>query len=1074
MKKAIFYTLLFLFSSQISFAQTPELVKDIFPNGNDSEPNSYFVKNGMLYFMANDGTIGGEIWKTDGTENGTILVADVQADSTDLLEFYFPSRPVGIGDEDLYFVSQTRSSDRIHRVHLWNLDINDNLTLLKSMNGNPPFQGSRATDINNLTVYQDKLYFTLSDQEIWESDGTVNGTKVFFETGTQAGVSDLQIINDEFYFFIDSFFQERFTWNRNLYITDGTLSGTQFKKQFLLGCPNNRIDLSIQDEKIIGIFDNNTCGYQTYLEADGFPRIVQSNTPSTGRGINSAFYKDEDLIFFSSELFNGTQFRYHLNRVKKGTSDVEIIKEMQGINIFPLPDGRFLFDQRVYIGYGKSNYSIGATDGTAQGTSFLIGFDYLFPKFLTFSDGYIFAASKDGILSFWYSDGTEVGTQKITDFASSQDEEETIDNFFIDDQTIYFSGNDGTIGFELWKIELPNSLNISDLALNANQAKTFLLAGDTSEVTFNLTNRGGSEFSNIEVDLNIPAAAQLLENNEYTATQGTLLNLDTQSPTWQIGILESGESAILTLNIIGKEFLKIPIYGQVQSADGNDSNSTPGNGTCCETNEDDEAVVLLNPQIEFYNRPDFFCKEVIPYEEVARQDSLTVNFLVDNLGYATIDSTVKVQFILSDDWGLSADDQLIGEDLISNLKARSYDNLFTRKVRIPESSKLGTNYLHVSIDPGNNFSEILESNNQEVESFHIYSLDSLPDLVPSIVSIPSSGIQSELYDAKLQIINNGKTEAIRAKSALVFSTDPFYDPDKEGSSGTLSRTVGAGETVEGEINLVVHHQRPPGLYYLLNIADKDSLIREEDEGNNFLIAGTFKVLPEDSDFPFVDLNLNYENFGTVINPNLGDTFSTKLILKNRGSGIATNLEVSIPEVIGASEENLIFSDGLFNMDDNRLWIIDTLEAGQTAFIETFYTRKESFLFEFCAEVWDCDQPSPDVLYADGACKATADASFIIVAPAQTSSTNDIDKFSDGFLLQKVNPNPFSNQLNLEILSNKNEETTIQFFDILGKEIHQQAVFLKSGINQLEVDGSDLSKGLIFVKVGNQVEKIIKG
>jgi len=285
MKKAIFYTLLFLLNAQISFSQSPELVKDIFPNGNDSEPNSYFVKNGMLYFMANDGTIGGEIWKTDGTENGTVLVADVQADSTDLLEFYFPSRPVGIGANDLYFVSQTRSSDRIHRVHLWNLDINDNLTLLKSMNGNPPFQGSRATDINNLTVYQDKLYFTLSDQEIWESDGTVNGTKVFFETGTQAGVSDLQIINDEFYFFVDSFFQERFTWNRNLYITDGTLNGTQLKKQFLLGCPNNRIDLSIQNEKVIGIYDNNSCGYQTYLEADGFPRIVQSNTPSTGRGI---------------------------------------------------------------------------------------------------------------------------------------------------------------------------------------------------------------------------------------------------------------------------------------------------------------------------------------------------------------------------------------------------------------------------------------------------------------------------------------------------------------------------------------------------------------------------------------------------------------------------------------------------------------------------------------------------------------------------------------------------------------------------------------------------------------------
>jgi ELWxxDGT repeat protein len=34
--------------------------------------------NGTLYFVANDGVHGLELWKSDGTSNGTVMVADLR------------------------------------------------------------------------------------------------------------------------------------------------------------------------------------------------------------------------------------------------------------------------------------------------------------------------------------------------------------------------------------------------------------------------------------------------------------------------------------------------------------------------------------------------------------------------------------------------------------------------------------------------------------------------------------------------------------------------------------------------------------------------------------------------------------------------------------------------------------------------------------------------------------------------------------------------------------------------------------------------------------------------------------
>jgi ELWxxDGT repeat protein len=56
-------------------------VKDILPGDGSSYPGSLTNVNGMLVFRARDGTSGDELWKSDGTESGTVLVKDISPGS---------------------------------------------------------------------------------------------------------------------------------------------------------------------------------------------------------------------------------------------------------------------------------------------------------------------------------------------------------------------------------------------------------------------------------------------------------------------------------------------------------------------------------------------------------------------------------------------------------------------------------------------------------------------------------------------------------------------------------------------------------------------------------------------------------------------------------------------------------------------------------------------------------------------------------------------------------------------------------------------------------------------------------
>lgn len=177
-----------LWASDGSAAGT-RLVRDINPGPAGADMNSFTVLNGAAYFWADDGTNGVELWRSDGTTAGTAIVANIGPGAIGFGGVITFSRAIAAHGGVLYFMAEDAQSGP----ELWRSDGTREGTY-RLADINPGAAGSEPTDFTTAGAH---LFFVANDgvhgRELWRTDGTVSGTRLVADIspGSTDGVAGL-------------------------------------------------------------------------------------------------------------------------------------------------------------------------------------------------------------------------------------------------------------------------------------------------------------------------------------------------------------------------------------------------------------------------------------------------------------------------------------------------------------------------------------------------------------------------------------------------------------------------------------------------------------------------------------------------------------------------------------------------------------------------------------------------------------------------------------------------------------------------------------------------------------------
>lgn len=170
---------------------------DYYPNFNWTK-----VINHQLFFVADDGVHGPELWRSNGTPEGTLLLKDIIPPELATIATAYPGPLFEFGGL-LYF----GANDGVHGKELWRSDgTTTGTTLFHEIN--PTIGGSSP---GNFTGRAGLFFFAANDgrqgRELWQSNGTTSGTRLvadLYPGAPSANPRGLTVYSDTLYFTADN------------------------------------------------------------------------------------------------------------------------------------------------------------------------------------------------------------------------------------------------------------------------------------------------------------------------------------------------------------------------------------------------------------------------------------------------------------------------------------------------------------------------------------------------------------------------------------------------------------------------------------------------------------------------------------------------------------------------------------------------------------------------------------------------------------------------------------------------------------------------------------------------------
>lgn len=448
------------------------MLLDIHPSGNSSPTN--FVDVGPLtLFTATSSANGNELWRTDGTPQGTALVKDIAPgeDSS-----YVSGSRVAIGGV-LYFAANDGTSG----AELWRSDGSEAGTW-RVKDINPTGSSSPV----GLTAVGNTLFFTANDgangPELWKSDGTEGGTSMVQDLRSgSVGSAPGSLVNVNGTLF---FTANNGSTGVEIWKSDGTPGGITLVKDIRPGTsPSSQVAWLMNVGGSL-YFAASQSGTVELWKSDGTPggtnpvRTVADGGPASPASLVSM----GGLVYFVASSPGQGHELWKSDGTSAGTS---LVKDIQPGDGSSNPAGLTAGSGRVFFfaNDGASGNELWASDGSPAGTtlvkdinpgpaSSVLFFTPGIPAPLVTYGNLVFFPANDGTsgTELWRSDGTSGGTERRGDIApgaaNSNPARLTVAN-----DRLFFQADNGVHGVEPWVVPLTDYSLTTSRRIFYNQSK---------------------------------------------------------------------------------------------------------------------------------------------------------------------------------------------------------------------------------------------------------------------------------------------------------------------------------------------------------------------------------------------------------------------------------------------------------------------------------------------------------------------------------------------------------------------------------------------------------------------------